>query len=193
MTENDFLFVIGQKECFLNNWLFLQARWAKMRIGTKEKTTIDALNNVSKKYPFAASLLAYAIIERILKEYIIKNRKNRSLVDRSYCKWSRSGPINLGKYYKFKKDEFIRQFIKKIALRDAQTIVLADKPKDYATDRNNLMHSNSYLLEERKYTKTKRHKINIENYKKAINHLEFVINSFADFKIVRENDIITIS
>lgn len=164
-----------------------------MKIGTKEKGTIDALNNISKKYPFAASLLAYAIIERILKEYIIKNRKNRLLVDYSYSKCSRSGPISLGNYYKSKKDEFIKKFIKQIALGDAQVIVIANNKRNYAKDRNDLMHSNSYLLEQRKYTKTKRRNINIQNYRKAIDHLEFVINSFADFKITVKNNIITIT
>ncbi len=159
-----------------------------MKIGTKEKGTINALSNISKKYPFAASLLAYTIIERILKEYIIKHRKNRSLVDYSYCKCLHSGPISLENCYKFRKDEFIKKFIKQIALGDAQNIVIANKLRNYATDRNNLMHSNSYLLEERKYAKTKRRNINIQNYRKAIDHLDFVINNFADFKIVVRNN-----
>lgn len=164
-----------------------------MKIGTKEKGTINALNNISQKYPFAASLLAYAIIERILKEYIIKNRKNKSLVDYSYCKCSHSGQISLGKYYKSKKDEFIKKFIRQIALGDAQNIVIANNLRNYAKDRNDLMHSNSYLLEQRKYTKAKRHNINIQSYRKAIDHLEFVINKFSDFKIVVKNNIIAIS
>ncbi|MBI5026518.1 MAG: hypothetical protein HZC12_07310 [Nitrospirae bacterium] len=164
-----------------------------MKIGTKEKGTICALNNISQKYPFAASLLAYAIIERIFKEYIIKNRKNKSLVDYSYYKSSSSGQISLGKYYKCKKGEFIKKFIKRITLGDAQIIVIANKKKNYATARNDLMHSNSYLLEQRKYTKTKRRNINIQNYRNAIKHLKFVINSFSDFKIVVRNNVISIS
>ena len=150
-----------------------------MKIGTKEKGTIIALNNISQKYPFAASLLAYALIERILKEYIIKNRNNRSLVDYSYCKCTGSGPISLGNYYKSKKDKFIKKFIKQISLGDAQAIVIANNKRNYAKDRNDLMHSNSYLREQRKYTKTNRHNINIQNYTKAIDHLEFVINNFS--------------
>lgn len=164
-----------------------------MKIGIKDKGTIEALNNISKKYPFAASLLAYAIIERILKEYIIKNRKNRLFVDYSYCKCKGSRSICLGKFYNSKRDEFIKKFIKDIALGDAQNIIIANAKRNYAEDRNKLMHSNSYLLEEKKYTKTKRRNINIQNYKKAIGYLEFVINKFADFKIAVKNNIITIT
>jgi hypothetical protein len=57
-----------------------------MKVGIKDKSTIKALDDISSKYPFAAALLAYAIVERVLKEYIIKNRKNRSLVDYCYKK-----------------------------------------------------------------------------------------------------------
>jgi hypothetical protein len=154
------------------------------KIGIKDKRTIDAINKIyNYRYPFAASLLAYAIIERILKEYIIKHRKNRSLVDYSYCKCSHSGQLSLKKCYKYKKIEFIRNFIKRITLGDAERIVIKNKNKIYSKGRNDLMHSNSYLLEEKKLTETERRDINDQNYKKAIGHLKFVVNNFSDFKV----------
>jgi hypothetical protein len=153
-----------------------------MKVGIKEKPTIQALNEISRKYPFAAALLTYAIVERVLKEYIIKNRKNRSLLDYSYSKPS-DQKISLQNYYRCKKKDFIRLFVKRIALGDAQIIVSANGKRDYATARNNLMHSNSFLLEERKYSKAKRHTIHQQSYKEASGHLEFVINNFSDFKV----------
>src|SRR5688572_1526591 len=141
----------------------------KMRIRIKEKPTIQALNEISLQYPFAAALLAYAIVERVLKEYIIKNRKNRSFVDYSYCKPSNkpsNRKISLQNYHRCKKEDFIKLFIRRIALGDAQKIVIANDNRDYATARNVLMHSNSYLLEQRKYPKAKRHDINKQSYKR---------------------------
>ena len=164
-----------------------------MKIGVKEKPTIRALNEISPKYPFAAALLAYAIVERILKEYIIKNRKNRSLLDYSYYKPS-NRRISLQNRHRCKNKDFVRLFIKRIALGDAQKIVIANGKRDYATARNDLMHSNSYLLEQRKYPKAKRHSINKQSYKKAIGHLEFVINNFSDFKIeANDHEIIVLT
>lgn len=91
--------------------------------------------------------------------------------------------ISLQNYYRCKKEDFIRLFIKRIALGDAQIIVSANSKRDYATARNNLMHSNSFLLEERKYSKAMRHTIHQQSYKEASGHLEFVINNFSDFKV----------
>jgi len=161
-----------------------------MKIGIKDKSTIKALNEISAKYPFAASLLVYAIIERILKEYIIKNRKKRSLLDYSYCKCP--SQISLQNYHRFKKEDFVKRFIKRITLGDAQRIVLTNGKRDYATARNDLIHSNSYLLEQRKYKKTKRHDINKQSYKTAIQHLNFVINTFSNFNIVLKDQVIVL-
>jgi hypothetical protein len=163
-----------------------------MKIGINEKSTIHALNQISPNYPFAAALLVYALIERILKEYIIKNRKNRSLIDYSYSKPSYP-QLSLQNYHRYKKGDFLRLFIKRITLGDAQKIVIANCKRNYATARNDLMHSNSYLLEQRKYTKAKRHGINKQSYRKAIDHLEFVINSFCDFKVaVNDGEIVIV-
>lgn len=162
-----------------------------MKIGIKEKSTIKAINDIStRNYPFAASLLIYAIIERILKEYIIEHRKNRVLLDYAFCKCP--DEISLQKYCRHKKQEFVKKFIKRITLGDAQKIVVNNGKRDYATARNDLMHSNSYLLEQKKYNKIKRHNINKQNYKTALSHLELAINTFSDFKIVVSNHVIKI-
>jgi hypothetical protein len=163
----------------------------QMKIGIHETFTIDALNEISQKYPFAASLLAYAIIERILKEYIMKHRKNHELLDYSFQKPSRkpNQQISLGKYYNLKKQDFIKQFIKNITLGDAEQIVLGNNKNKYSTARNNLMHSYSYLLEERKCNRTERQLVNKNNFEIAIGSLKFVINNFAEgFKVELKND-----
>ncbi len=164
------------------------------KIGTKDKKTIQAIHDISTKYPYAASLLAYTIIERILKEYIIKNRRDSSLLDYSYCKCTPSGAISLQNYYRYKKEDFIKKFIKKIALGDAQQIVIKNKRanKDYATNRNDLIHSNSYILEEKKQKRANRMAINKQKYRKSIDHLKFVINNFSDFKIEVIGDTISV-
>lgn len=168
------------------------------KIGIKDRPTIDVINKIYNDYhyPVAASLLVYAIIERILKEYIIKHRKNSSVLDYSYCKCLHSGPISLQKYYNYNSKDFIKKFIKNITLGDAQKVVnknkIKNKVRDYATARNNLMHSNSYLLEENKKNKEKRTDINNKNYIEAIKHLEFVVNNFSDFKVKRNESVISV-
>lgn len=153
-----------------------------IKIGVKEKSTFAALNDISTEYPFAASLLVYAIIERVLKEYIIKNRKNRVVLNYDFCKYP--GGLSLQKCHRYKKQDFVKKFIKRIAFGDAQSIVAANEKRNYAANRNDLMHSNSYLLEQKKFNKSKRHDINKQSYKTALSHLEFVINTFSDVKIV---------
>ena len=153
-----------------------------MKVGTKDKSTIKAVDEISSKYPFAAALLAYAIVERVLKEYITKNRNNRSLLDYSYRKRVLGKDICLQKYYRFIKAEFVKGFIGRLTLGDAQRIVKLNGARDYAAARNNLMHSNSFLLEERKYSKAKRHTINEQSYKQARRDLDFVISKFSDLR-----------
>jgi hypothetical protein len=88
----------------------------------------------------------------------------------------------------------IKKFIKKIALGDAEQIVIKNKleKKYYATARNNLIHSNSYILEEKKQKTADRMAINKRNYLKSIDHLKFVINNFSDFNIEVNGDTISV-
>ena len=165
-----------------------------MKIGTKERSTILAIQDISTRYPYAAALLVYVIVERILKEYIIKHRNTKSLLYYSFCKPSKSSAskISLENCHKYDESKFTAKFIKKITLGDAQKIVLANKGNNYATARNNLVHSNLYLHKERKYSEAERGANDRKRYKNSREHLVFVMNEFSDLKLRLRDDKIKI-
>ena len=52
----------------------------------QEHDTLDAIQELQNKYPFAAALLIYCLIERMIKYFVIKERmKLRRILDKSWC------------------------------------------------------------------------------------------------------------
>lgn len=44
----------------------------------REVETLNAINKIKKKYPYAASMLIYTIIERELKQFLLDHRDVKS-------------------------------------------------------------------------------------------------------------------
>lgn len=112
-----------------------------------EKPTIQAINELNK-YPIAASLLCYSVIERILKKHIIYNRGDKAKIDHGFIKYrGKSDQLKLLDYVDDKSNtKFMENFIVKISLGDAEKI-LGIKSSLYSTERNSVVHSN-FLFED---------------------------------------------
>lgn len=134
-----------------------------------EKNTIDAINKLKDDYPYAASLLVYVVIERQLKEYILKNRNQ---ID------------NFKKNITESDNEFIKNVITKLTLEKVEKRL--EITRGPAKDRSDLMHSNLYLLKEKDLPDCERHNKNIQYFEKAKAHLIRIFKDYSDILIVEK-------
>lgn len=166
------------------------------KIGRKDKKTIKIVQKLNDEYklPYTASILSYVLIERFLKEYIVKHKKDGDKIDLDFhkVKPDNSSILCLKSSSNKTKKEFINEFLLYIDLRSAEKIIRSKSPilKDYlgtgkkkrsmADPRNNIVHSNNFLGELRNLkTKERNEKIN-KIYEKAKQDLDFVIKNFSD-------------
>jgi len=159
-----------------------------------EKNTIIGLNNLSVDYPYATALLTYAFIERILKFYIFRNRKNTILLDQSIdlkyydtatCKLTNkkiNGLVTLS------DDEFIENVLCKNAIEKCEKLLKITNLK-YSRPRNDLMHSNSLMIKNGYLEDIKRNSEHAKLKKISFKLLKEAFNEYiTDFQISIKND-----
>jgi hypothetical protein len=155
-----------------------------MLIAENEVKTIEAINEINKLYPYAATLLVYALIERVLKQYIIRYRGNKQRLDHDKELQKKGKVLILKDFINYNEDKFIKHYIKKIALGDIPSLVKKFKNPDFAKLRNDYMHSNIYLSEQHKKPDNIRHSENEKGFIKAAYQLESVLNTYSTIKVV---------
>ena len=160
-----------------------------------ENDQINAINAIKKlyelDYPYAASLLIYTIIERILKIYIIQHKKDSNLINH---KFEKNKFKEISNFIMLNDDDFFSKFILK------QNITLGDIPhiinnlnKNFSKSRNDIVHSNIYLLSDYKKNKEDQKKINNDNYLQAIKDLDFVLSEYTEIDYTFNNNTISVN
>jgi hypothetical protein len=148
-----------------------------------EKNTIIAIKSLSVDFPYAAAMLIYILIERFLKVYILKNRYYKELFDPSNKKFKRiTNSLNSN------NADFIHDILNDLTLGNVEILInLNNKP--YSTNRNNLMHSNTYLSDDVSKDDKTRQKKNDKIFKESLIHLFEVVNdpNYSSFKVEIEN------
>lgn len=150
----------------------------------REKNTIEAINKLGANYPYAAAMLVYVIIERQLKEYLLANR-NGQFGSRE-IRINNGDTVKLVSYANKSDDDFLKNVICKATLGAVEkTLGITQKrPSSY---RNELFHSNLYMLSEKNLLGTKRHAKNIKRFKIAKVHLKRIFREFSDYTISDKN------
>lgn len=149
-----------------------------------EESTLKAINVLSGKYPYAASLLCFVLIERELKDFLIRNRRSKPYVDSCVC--VRGKCLRVGDYVEDSDEQFVRKFILKVSLGRMEELlgITKNKPSEL---RNDLMHSNRYIKSERMLVHNRRRKINLQKFDKAKKLLIQTFKKYSDFDIVRKS------
>jgi len=142
----------------------------------REENTIKAINKLKDCFPYAAGMLAYVVIERQLKEYILKHR-NGKLAAREVTLTNHK-KVKFEDYASKSDEEFINKVLTKMTLANTEKVLGIDPSNGAANDRNDMMHSNLYIVGERMLSEEERHRKNIEHFEKAKSHL---IRTFKDF------------
>jgi hypothetical protein len=142
----------------------------------QEHDTLDAIQELQDKYPFATALLIYCLIERIVKYFVIKERINpRPILDKSWC-LSLKG-MNDDDLYEHLINTNItfgrlaRKFNSKVNRRTFKGI--ADR-------RNKYMHSKDLFPPLVNINTEKRSKIHKADLLKAIKDLKTTLNRLKD-------------
>jgi hypothetical protein len=149
----------------------------------REKNTINAINALMKDYPFAASLLIYALIEQELKFFLLLQRSsfpprrlNKSVViPRTQKKFSQLSSLSDSK--------FVRGCLHNCTLGTLERI-LRIRSRRISVRRNNLMHLNKYVQSEHKKPTKERIKLDKDRLKKAVKDLVYCSDRFFADKVV---------
>ena len=108
----------------------------------REKNTINAINALMKDYPFAASLLIYALIEQELKFFLLLQRPSyptRRI--KSSVTIPRTSGKQFSQFSSLSGSQFVRQCLHKCTLGTLEHI-LRIKSRKISVRRNDLMHLN---------------------------------------------------
>lgn len=140
----------------------------------KEECSLEAINALREDYPYAASLLIYTVLERCLKIYLMGNRNDKKV----------RSEFNLNTRIKNRKSNNLRDlindnvndegFIKEVlmhcplgTLEDIYNI----HTHPFSKNRNDIVHSNLYLHDQRSDSCAERMKKNKQYLGKAIKDL----------------------
>jgi hypothetical protein len=153
----------------------------------RETSTLSAISQLRRKYPYAAALLAYVLVERLIKGYTLEHRK-----DAKYALVSTPSKNSLRQHkgkslaslVMLSDDEFVKDVLCHITLGDVEEMLKLPQRRRSAADRNEVMHSNLYLKEETKLNRSDRHDKNIARFNRALKHLRWAIYRYTGGRLV---------
>jgi len=113
----------------------------------EEQRSLAAINKLGAEYPYAASMLAYLVLELYLKVRLLQDRKTLDYPEVSLK--TKVGPVRkkltFGDAKKLDDASFIDSFLVCCALGDLECIFKIPNDKRYSPDRNDVFHLNRYL------------------------------------------------
>jgi hypothetical protein len=113
-----------------------------------EKHTLEAINQLEDQdYPYAATMLVYLVLERLLKRHLLQNRKTLKAKEFNLnVKVShKKKKVKLGDAKNFDRELFIEHFLVHCALGELEQIYKIPEEKRCSKDRNDVFHSNLYF------------------------------------------------
>jgi hypothetical protein len=137
-----------------------------------ERHSLRAINKLQRKFPYAATLLTYAVLERCLKLHLLKKRE--TLTDAQVnlkCKTTYGQRLSLSDVRGLDDDAFIEKFLTVCTLFDLGQIYKVDPHHKYSSSRNDVIHSNLFLRHQLGSHHPSREKQNRAYLKKAKAHL----------------------
>lgn len=113
-----------------------------------ETHSLKAISKLEAEFPYAATLLTYAVLERCLRTYLLKNRHILTPVQVDLNKKAGRGGPTLKAVRHLDDDSFIDQFLVNCTLGTLEYIYKVSHKK-YSASRNKVFHSQLYLREQR--------------------------------------------
>jgi hypothetical protein len=146
-----------------------------VELALREAPTLNAISRLRRKYPYAAALLTYVLVERLLKGYVLEHRKHWK-----YARVCTPTKKSLGRHkgkclaalVSLPDDKFLNEVLCRMTLGDVEGMLKLPPNERSAADRNEAMHSN--LKQEAALSHRDRHARNIDRLERALKHLRRV-------------------
>jgi hypothetical protein len=146
-----------------------------------EAPTLEAISQLRRKYPYAAILLTYVVIERILKVHLVTVR-HRWYSSKKLTRGPHKGK-SLAAVVGLRNGAFVKDVLCHMTLGDVEDALNLPPSARSAKHRNDAMHSNVYLSGEAGLTGIGRHRKNSARFKEAVTHLRYVVDNFTSYRL----------
>jgi hypothetical protein len=147
-----------------------------------EAPTLEAISQLRRKYPYAAILLTYVVIERILKIHLVTVRHRWCFLSKKLTRGPHKGK-SLAAVVGLRNSAFVKDVLCHMTLGDVEDVLSLPHSARSAKHRNDAMHSNLYLSGEAGLTYIGRCRKNSARFKKAVTHLRYVIDNFTSYRL----------
>lgn len=152
-----------------------------------EAPTLDAISQLRRKYPYAAALLTYVAIERILKIHLVSVRHHLSFPKKTLTRGPHKGK-SLAAVVSLRNSAFLKDVVCHMTLGDVEDALNLPQSACIAKHRNDAMHSNLYLSGEARLTYIGRRRKNSARLKQAVAHLRYVVDNFTDHRLLEKRN-----
>jgi hypothetical protein len=151
----------------------------------REAHTIKAIGELRQIYPYAAALLCYVVVERVLKHYVLNHWNDSSLASAKVPQRIKThGGKQLAQLRHLTRRQRLHGVLCEMTLGQIETLLGRSKSDRSATDRNEVVHSNLYLKREATLTQVKRKTKNEARFIKAFSHLCRALDQYEALAII---------
>lgn len=149
-----------------------------------EEHSLKAINELQATFPYAATLLIYAVLERCLKLHLLESRK--TLTNAEVNLEFKVGEQKSNDARALDNDAFIREFLLQCTLGTLEAIYKIPNRR-YSASRNKVFHSDLFLRDQLRSDYTSRDKENRGYLETAKAHLIEASERYFRQKITESN------
>jgi len=160
------------------------------KVAFREAPTLKAINRLRGKYPYAAALLTYVLLERVLKRFVLEHRgdaKYGRALTPSRRSLASHAAKPLADLVTLSNAKFVSDVLCRMTLGDVEEMLKVPLKERSAADRNEVMHSNLYFAAEADLNRADRQAKNKDRLRRALDHLGRVLDRFTDYRLVEKN------
>jgi len=151
----------------------------------RESRTIKAIGELRASFPYAAALLSYVVVERVLKRYALDHWSDPLLARAKIPgRVKPYGGKALSQLGHLTRTQRLHGILCEMTLGEIETLLRRPESERSASDRNEVVHSNLYLKAESTLPKSKQQALNTARFARAFSHLTRALDQFAGFAIV---------
>lgn len=152
----------------------------------QEAHSLKAVGKLEAEFPYAATLLVYAVLERCLKLHLLQNRKTLTSAEVELEREVGRNKQKLIDFQNLDDAPFVQRFLVNCTL-GALEIIYKVPNKKYSDFRNKVFHSELYLNTQLRSEYQIRDRENRENLKIAKGHLVEASEMYFKERIVELN------
>ncbi|UCG86746.1 MAG: hypothetical protein JSW71_23100 [Gemmatimonadota bacterium] len=153
----------------------------------REARTIKAIGELRHAYPYAAALLSYVVVERVLKRYVLNHWTDPSLAAAKLPPTLKPhGGKRLGQLHDLTRRQRLHDVLCEMTLGQVENLLGRPKSKRSGTDRNEVVHSNLYLKGESTLSKARQTAKNKARFDRALAHLRRALHEYEDLALVEK-------